>query len=100
MASYDVLAEVKLPALARRVLDGLARTRPLDELCAELAIPPSKGEQIVAKLGRLGLLPQAEPSHPFSEDEEAFFASEVQVDPFEDEEPAGLWARARWLVYG
>ncbi len=92
-----------IPALARQVLDGLSRARPLAELCQELAIPAATGERIVAKLRRLGLLAGArrgveELAPRFSVEEEAFFAAEVQVDPYEEEERPGLWARALSLV--
>jgi DNA-binding IclR family transcriptional regulator len=88
------------------VLAGLERSRPLEEICAELAIPTTTGRRIVAKLIRLGALrtpgarARAFDPAPFSEAEEAFFASEVRLDPWaEPEEPQPtLWARARALV--
>jgi hypothetical protein len=85
-----------LPAIVLRLLDGLGRARPLDELCAELAIPAATAARVVAKLARLGLLPVA-PAGRFSAAEEAFFASEVRDDPLEEEPRPGFWARARSL---
>lgn len=94
-ARRELPSTTRLPALVQRLLDGLGRAMPLEELCAELAIPTATAARIVAKLARLGLLPVA--AAPFSAAEEAFFASEVRDDPSLEEERPGLWARARTL---
>lgn len=68
-----------LPSLARKFLHHLDQ-RPLAEACQAVGIPENKGLKILQKLKSLDVI-QPAPA-PFSEAEEAFFAS--KVDPIDE----------------
>jgi len=74
-----------LPRIVVQVLELLDGGRPLHRVFSRLGLPTKKGRAIVRKLTQMGLVESVEPLHAdmrrgihFSEEEEAFFASEVE----------------------
>ncbi len=73
-------ANLELPLLARRLLAACDGSRSAAESCRDAGIPFASQSAVLSKLLALGLLEPA-----FSREEEAFFATELVEDDFDEE---------------
>jgi len=82
----------RLPSRTRQVAHLFDGSRSLREVCALARISMTHGLSLAGRLAESGVLLSADVGVAFSPQEEAFFASEVQVtDDLEVEEPRSRW---------